>query len=70
MKLYWRYENQMWNGYTRYAEKRATVQSVMGDLLWNRVYVNDQSQAEFSNEKDAMVDAESKVIDYDVEESK
>ena len=42
----------------------------MGDLLWNRVYVNDQSQTEFSNEKDAMVDAESKVIDCDVEESK
>ena len=61
MKLYWRYENQVWTGYTRYAEPRAVVKSVMGDLLWNRVYVNDQCQAEFSSEKDAMIDAESRI---------
>ena len=67
MKLYWRYENQVWIGYTRYAEPRAVVKSVMGDLLWNSVYVNDQSQVEFSNEKDAMIDAESRIEE---EESK
>ena len=61
MKLYWRYENQVWIGYTRYAEQKAVVKSVMGDLLWNRVYVNDQCQAEFSSEKDAMIDAESRI---------